>query len=130
MRAHDNKYPPQNQKVPPHKQVPMGDEVSVYPTPPMTDEEIRSAFLILAQAMTLQDKYITYQVQAMKDQVNHEVGRRMQHYSSHLRDITRMNPLMFFGSKVDEDPQDFLDEDYKIVFAMGVTINENVKLAS
>lgn len=41
-----------------------------------------------------------------------------------LRDFTRMNLLMFLGSKVNEDPQDFLHEVYKILFAMGVSLND------
>ena len=41
-----------------------------------------------------------------------------------------MNPLMFFGSKVNEDPQDFSDEINKIVHAMGVTSNQEVDLVT
>ena len=39
-----------------------------------------------------------------------------------------MNPSMFFGSKVNEDPQDFLNEVYKILYALGVTSNKNAEL--
>ena len=49
--AHDNPTPPQNNQVPPLEEVAMGDQVSVAP-PPMTDREIREAFLNLDQAMT------------------------------------------------------------------------------
>ncbi|KAK4709703.1 hypothetical protein R3W88_004216 [Solanum pinnatisectum] len=45
-----------------------------------------------------------------------------------LRDFTRMNPPMFFGSKVNEDPQEFVEEVYKIVDAMGVTSIEKAEL--
>ena len=48
----------------------------------------------------------------------------------HLRDFTRMNPPMYFGSKVDEYPQDFHDEVYKILFYMGVITTEKAKLAA
>ena len=41
--------------------------------------------------------------------------------ASRLRDFTRMNPPTFYGSKVNQDPQDFLDEFYIILFDMGVT---------
>ena len=41
-----------------------------------------------------------------------------------------MNPPMFFGSKVNEEPQDFLDEVYKILYVMGVSSNEKAKLDS
>jgi len=50
--------------------------------------------------------------------------------ASRLGDFTRMNPSTFFGSKVDEDPQNFIDEVFKIVDAMGVTPRENTELAS
>ena len=42
--------------------------------------------------------------------------------ASRLRDFTRMNLSMFFGSKADKDPKDFLDEFYKIFFFIGVTM--------
>ena len=42
----------------------------------------------------------------------------------------RMNPLMLLGSKVDKDHHDFLDEVYKIFFAMGVSTMEKSKLAA
>jgi len=32
-----------------------------------------------------------------------------------------MNPLEFHGSKVEEDPEEFIDEVYKILMIMGVT---------
>ena len=40
--------------------------------------------------------------------------------TSILRDFVRMNHPIFLGSKVGEDPQEFLHEVYKIVHAMGV----------
>ncbi|KAK4731588.1 hypothetical protein R3W88_024576 [Solanum pinnatisectum] len=49
---------------------------------------------------------------------------------SRLREFVRMNPPMFLGSKVEEDPQDFLDEVYKVVNAMGVTSIEKVELVA
>ena len=50
--------------------------------------------------------------------------------ASHLRDFTRMNPLTFYGYKVDEDPQEFIDEVYKILYAMGVSSSEKAELAT
>ena len=35
--------------------------------------------------------------------------------TSRLRDFVRMNPLIFLGSKVGEDPKEFIVEVYKIV---------------
>ena len=91
----------------------------------MTNGQIRADFLNLAQSMISQASVVTSQVQAMTAQVNSEVGRRVPQHAntmaSHLRDFTRMNPLMFFGSRSDEDPQDFLDEVYKILYVVGVT---------
>ena len=37
---------------------------------------------------------------------------------------------MYIGSKVDEDPQDFFDMVYRILFAMRVSTSEKDKLAS
>ncbi|KAK4737486.1 hypothetical protein R3W88_001183 [Solanum pinnatisectum] len=37
--------------------------------------------------------------------------------ASRLRDFTRINPPMFFGSKVNEDPQEFLEEDNRAIRA-------------
>ena len=41
--------------------------------------------------------------------------------ASCLRDFTRMNPPTFFGSKVDEDPNELLDEAYKVLYSMDMT---------
>ena len=50
--------------------------------------------------------------------------------TSILRDFVRMNPPIFLGSKVEENPQAFLDEVNKIVHAMGVTSKKKAELAS
>ena len=82
--------------------------------------------------MTYKANFVTSQVQAMPSKVNREVGPRVSQYDSTmascLRDFTRMNPPMFFGSRSDEDPQDFIDKVYKILYAMGVTSIENAEL--
>ena len=41
-----------------------------------------------------------------------------------------MNPPMFSGCKVVEDPQEFLDEFYKICYAMGVSLNKKAEPAA
>ena len=38
--------------------------------------------------------------------------------------------LTFYGSKVDEDLKEFIDEVYKVLYAMGVTSSEKVELTS
>ena len=42
----------------------------------------------------------------------------------------RMNPPTFYGTKVDEDPQGFIDELFKMVDVMGVTPREKAELAT
>ena len=41
-----------------------------------------------------------------------------------------MNPPTFYGTKVDEDLQGFIDEVFNMVEAMGVTPTEKVELAA
>ncbi|WMV54708.1 hypothetical protein MTR67_048093 [Solanum verrucosum] len=50
--------------------------------------------------------------------------------ASRVTDFTRMNPPEFYGSKVEEDPQEFIDEVYKIMIIMGVTQVEKAELAA
>ncbi|XP_049391548.1 uncharacterized protein LOC125855954 [Solanum stenotomum] len=112
-----------NDGVPPQgpqgDQVPQKNKVLVDP-PVMTNKEIRSAFLTLAQAMTAQ--------------VSQDVGTRVNANEStmalRLRDFVRMNPPIFLGSRVGDNPQEFLDEVYKIVNAVGLTSREKAELAS
>jgi len=40
-----------------------------------------------------------------------------------------MNPLEFYDSKVEKDPQKFIDEVYKVLAIMGVTPVQKVELA-
>ncbi|TMX01730.1 hypothetical protein EJD97_023781 [Solanum chilense] len=49
---------------------------------------------------------------------------------SRLTDFVRMNPPIFLGSMVGEDPQDFLDRVYKVFSPMRVTSREKVEMAS
>ena len=49
---------------------------------------------------------------------------------SRLRDFVRMNPLIFPGATVGEDPQEFLDGVYNVLNAMGVTSRKKPELAS
>ena len=76
----------------------------------ITDGEVRESLFQMAQS-------ITTQTQAITTQANREVApRENQHAStmaSCLRDFVKMNPPMYFGSKVNEDPQDFVDKVYK-----------------
>lgn len=41
-----------------------------------------------------------------------------------------MNHPTFYGTKVDEDPQGFIDEVFKVVYAMRLNSSEKVELAT
>mgnify|MGYP000723734629 CR=1 FL=1 len=49
---------------------------------------------------------------------------------ANVQDFVRMNPPEFLGSKVGEDPKNFIDEVNKILGVMQVTGTESVELAS
>lgn len=70
-----NLTPPQGNQVPPHEQSP------VIPIP-MTDGEIRSNFLRLAQFMSTQDHVVSTQALGIKTQANLEVRHRVQQNAS------------------------------------------------
>jgi len=61
--------------------------------------KFRVALQVLAEIMTSQPN------RESKALVNPNVGM----VGVRIRDFTRMNPPQFIGSKVDEDPQDFID---------------------
>ena len=50
--------------------------------------------------------------------------------ASRLREITSMNPPMFYGYKFKEDPQEFIDEVYNILLAVGLSTSEKAELAT
>lgn len=82
--------------------------------------------------MTSQDNDVTSQVHAMTAKVNRDVGPQIPHHvnnmASRWRGFTRMQPLIFFRPKENEDPQDFLHKVYKFLYVMGVTSIENQSL--
>jgi len=94
----------------------------------MSNVEVRLAFQMLAQAMTTQAQAVTTQAQAMTTQANSEVIYPMNpngnSTASRVRDFERMNNLEFHRSKVEEEPQEFVDEVYKILDNIGVTLVE------
>ena len=50
--------------------------------------------------------------------------------ASCLRVLSLMNPLTFYGSKVDEEPQELISEVSKIVMAMGLSTSDKAELAT
>ena len=95
---------------------------------------LQSAFLNLDQAMTSQANVVTSQLQVMMAQVNREVVPHMTQYActiySFMRHFTMMNTSMLFGSKEGEEPQNFVDKVYKILFTMVVSSNKKVEVAA
>ncbi|TMW91575.1 hypothetical protein EJD97_014155 [Solanum chilense] len=114
--------PPLDKQVPQDEQVPITNQRNedlVVP-PYMTNEKVRGSLFTLSQAMmSPTNKYVGLRVNALENTM-----------TSRLRDFVRMNPSTFLDSEVREDPQEFLDEVYKIVHAMGVFLREKAELAS
>ncbi|XP_049358616.1 uncharacterized protein LOC125823265 [Solanum verrucosum] len=73
----------------------------------MSEAEVRLALLMLAQVVTTQSRAMT--AQANRD-VGTYVNPNVNYTDFRLRDFVKMNPPKFLGSKVGEDPQEFVDE--------------------
>ena len=82
----------------------------------LTNGEISEAFFALARVITT---HVTRGVEPRVD----ALGSNM---NSMLGDYVRMNPI-FFGSKVRDNPQEFLDIVYKVLTALGVTSMEKAE---
>ena len=116
---HENQAPTQ-------EQVSLGGQALVNP-PVMLDREIIQALLNMTQFMSTQA--LAMMAKANREGAPH-VNQNASTTASHLWDFTRMNSPMLFGSKINEDPQKFLDEVYKIFYVMGSSSNENAELAA
>ena len=106
---------PQGNRIPPQVHTLAIEQLSINP-PAITDCEVRAVFFRMVQAITTQAQIIT--TQDNREIVPQE-NKHTSSMASLLRDFTRINPPMFFGCKVHEDPHDFLYEVYKILFAIG-----------
>ncbi|TMX01426.1 hypothetical protein EJD97_024532 [Solanum chilense] len=68
----------------------------------------------------------------MTTQANREMVPQENKYfrtmDSRLRDFMRINIPTFYRYNFEEDPQEFIDESYKIIYAMGLTTSEKAEL--
>ena len=95
----------------------------------MTNAEFRAALMNLTQLLTAQFHVVNNH---FIDQSNQGVGPQPNASTSisRIRDILTMNLPTFDGTNMDEDPQGFVDEVFKVVNAMGVNPREKAELAS
>ena len=81
----------------------------------LTDGEVRETVVLMAKA-------ITAKAQSITDQATREGAPRENPHAttmaSRLRDFTRMNRPVYFGSRTNEDTPEFVDEVHKILYAM------------
>ena len=47
-----------------------------------------------------------------------------------LREFSQINPPTFYWSNIDEDPAEFINDIYMILYAMGVSSSEKVELST
>ena len=88
--------------------------------PYINNGDIKGPLLVVAQSMT------THMTRDIRPRLN-TFETTMY---SRLRDFVSMNPLIFLGSKVGEDPQDFLDAVYKVLSTVWVNFREKAELDS
>ena len=89
------------------------------------DGDLRAALFKKSQAMTTQAQAATSQAQAMMAQDNCNVvphdHKQVGIMAYRIRYFTRMNPPTLYRCKVEEEPQEFIDEVYMILFAIGLS---------
>ncbi|KAF3671894.1 hypothetical protein FXO37_07780 [Capsicum annuum] len=96
----------------PQPEDPLGEHISYV--------EFRTVFTALAQSVAAQNERPA--VISANPVANLAAAR--------IRDFTRINPPSFFGSKPDEDPQEFVDQVQKVIDKMGVTSSQSDELAA
>ena len=83
----------------PHQAPACGVQVPINPAA-LTDGEVRAALVQMAQAITPQEHAITPQDTIEGAPKKNPHARTM---ASRLRDLTRINPPVYFGSRTNED---------------------------
>ena len=107
------------EQVPQDNQVPIvggGNDVPVGPSE-FTNSYIREVLLALARPLTTQGNF------SIVPWMN-VLERTM---TSRLRDFVRMNPPIFFVSKMGVDPQEFLDGVYYVLSSMTFIYKEKAE---
>ena len=98
------------------------------------DCSIRADLFQMGQVITTQAQDAIAQAQSMTAQANREVVARANQQvatmASRLRNSTRTNPPTFYGSKVEENHQEFIDKIYKILYALGLTTIDKAELST
>src|SRR5688572_21980714 len=108
VNVNQGEQAPLNEQVPHDNNAPVDEEVQV--EVPVVD--VNAALAQMSNAIAMQ------------------AGRNAPNQAPRIRDFTRMNPPEFYGSKPNEDPQDFIEEIYKIVDIMGVATSVKAELAA
>ncbi|KAF3619313.1 hypothetical protein FXO38_32991 [Capsicum annuum] len=104
----------------------MGDEPTPHPDQPnplgkhVSHTKFRTAFTTLANLVTTQN-----------DRPAAVSANPVANFASvWIQDFTQINPSLFSSSKSEENPQEFLDQVWKVTDIMGVTSSKSAELAA
>ena len=99
-------------------------QVTVNPAA-LTDGDVRATLFPMAQAITAQAHLITSQT---TKEFSHGENPNARIMARKLRDFTKMNPPVYFGSRTDEDHQELGNEVQKFFYSMGVMKGRRLSL--
>ncbi|TMW84182.1 hypothetical protein EJD97_025668 [Solanum chilense] len=107
LEEENEEVPLQEHQVPPKPQVSLMPRAT-FVERDMTNEELRDTLMNLTQLMTAKHHVVNNH---FGSQANEGVGPQPNATTPapRIRDFMRMNPLAFHGTKVDENPQGFID---------------------